>query len=457
MNFNDFNDFNDFSDQILNDFSSVVSPAVFAKKVLQMEVKPFHEEWINFMESNPYTLLLAPRGAGKSTICTVAYSVWKSLMDRQSRILIVSNTFDQSASFGREVKSYLESDNIQERFGDLESIPWSPHELRLQNHAGKESNITTLGVNGSVLGRHFSMILLDDIADEENTSTKGQRDKLLSWFQKTLIPTLNPGGSIHAIGTVFHRDDIYSFLQADPSFKTKVYDAEDYNGNLLWPERLNEEFLKNRKSQMGEVLYNLQYRNKIISDETSIFKEIYFKYYSQLPQDLDYYQAIDLASETGDYFVICTIGKAPDSGFYYIIDIDRGHYSLRQQFEHIIQKAEIYHPIKIAIETNSYQKVVSDDLKRNTALPIKPVSQFKGKITRARQLSVFFENGAILFPKKARWLKNLKEELIYFPRSKHDDVLDAMDMCVRVSQSGGKWNWAKLKETIYTGSYLQKV
>ena len=172
---------------------------------------------------------------------------------------------------------------------------------------------------------------------------------------------------------------------------------------------------------------------------------------------MDYYQAVDLASEGGDYFVICTIGKVPDSGFYYVVDIDRGHYSLRKQFEHIINKAEIYHPIKIAVESNSYQKVVSDDLKRNTALPIKPLPQFKGKTTRGRQLSVHFENGAILFPKKAKWLKILKEELIYFPRSKFDDQVDAIGMAVKISQSGSNYDWTKLKETIFTGNYLQKA
>ena len=447
------------ADDSLNSFLIVSSPILFSKYILQFEVKDFHKEWLNFITNNKYTLLLAPRGSGKSTINTVAFPLWKTIIERKTRVLIVSNTATQAESFGRAIKNYYESDNIERIFGDIKGVPWSPLEMRLQGHGNdKESNITVLGVGGAVLGRHFDLIILDDIADEENMATPLQREKIKIWYRKTLLPSLEPNGELKAVATRFHSDDIYNTFMSDPSFKTKIYDAENYKGKLLWPERLSKEFLAARKSQMGSVLFSMQYKNQIRDEETSIFKEMWFKYYDKLPDDLDFYQGVDLAiSEKGDYFVICTVGKDPKSGFYYLADIFYGHYSLSGQFEHIIGKAENYHPIKIAVESNSYQKVVSDELKRNTALPIRALTQFKDKVTRARQLSVLFENGSILFPRKAQWIRELRSELLGFPRGKHDDFVDSLEMATRISQKKEKWDWVKLKESIYAGSYIKKV
>lgn len=444
---------------ILKEFSILLSPTTFSKEILRLIVKKFHEEWFNFLTQNKYTLLLAPRGSGKSTINSIAYPIWKCIIDPKIRIIIVSNTFEQAKSFGRATKNYFESGKMQQYFGNLAGEPWSPQDLRLKNHGDlKESNITTLGVGGSMLGRHFDIGILDDVCDDENTNTSGQRRKVLEWYQKIFLPAIEPKGEIHVVGTVFHSDDLYHNIADDPSFLKNTYDAEGYQGGLLWPERLSREFLDNRKFQMGSVLYNMQYRNKIITDETSIFKEGWFRFYNKLPDNVDYYQGVDLAiSEKGDFFVITTIAKEPNTGLYYLVDIFKGHYSLSQQFDHIIQKAENYHPIKIAIESNSYQKVVSDELKRNTALPVRAINQFKDKVTRARQLSVLFENGSLLFPRNSKMVEKLTTELLTFPRAKYDDQIDSLELATRISQKGEKWDWTKLKSTIYTGNYLQKV
>ena len=50
---------------------------------------------------------------------------------------------------------------------------------------------------------------LDDVVDDDNSRTEHQRQKLLTWYRKVLLPCLEPNGEIHAIGTRYHPMDLY--------------------------------------------------------------------------------------------------------------------------------------------------------------------------------------------------------------------------------------------------------
>lgn len=250
----------------------ISSPILFSEYILQIEVKDFQQEWLNFITNNKYTLLLAPRGSGKSTINSVVYPIWKTITNRNTRVLIVSNTVTLAKSFGRTIKNYYESENIEKVFGDIIDSPWSPLEMRLQGNENKESNITVLEVGGDVLDRHFDLIILDDIVDIVNVATFLEREKVKQWYKNTLLPSLEPNGELKVVATRYHPDDIYNTIMNDPSFKTKIYKAIDEKGKLLWPERLSKDFLDTIKSQIGSILFSMQYQNNIRDEGTSIFK-----------------------------------------------------------------------------------------------------------------------------------------------------------------------------------------
>jgi phage terminase large subunit-like protein len=41
-----------------------------------------------------------------------------------------------------------------------------------------------------------------------------------------------------------------------------------------------------------------------------------------------------------------------------------------------------------------------------------------------------FENGQVLFPKEAPWLRDLEEELFAFPSGRHDDQVDSISQAL---------------------------
>jgi len=432
-------------------FFKIQSPILFEREVLGVTLQPFHIEWLDFVQKNRFTVILAPRGSGKSTVLTVGYTVWRSLIDRNIRTLVVSNTQRQAEIFLRQIRAYLESTQILDMFGDIRGNIWSTGELDLKGHGiQKEASITALGLNGALIGRHVDMIILDDIVDEENSKTSYQRENVWEWYFKTLLPMLEPNGEIHIIGTRWHEDDFYSQItKAD--YETRIYRAVLPDGKSYWEERFPISLLKEIEKPNPQV-FAMQYQNEIVSVKDAIFKEEYFRYYEFLPPSVTFYQGVDLAaSKKGDYFAIVTIAKDNQTGDIYVVDAWRGHISLSKQIDKIMTKYEKYNPVMVGIESNAYQLALANEIK-STGIPVKTVSQTSDKITRASRLSVYFENGQIYFNKRDTELVN---ELRMFPRASHDDLFDALEIAVSISTK--KSHILDLDKRVWIGSYARRV
>ena len=66
---------------------------VLATRLLGYELRPFHQDLLAHQSvASAHTLQLAPRGYGKSTVLTIARTVFEVLRNPNIRILIASNT-----------------------------------------------------------------------------------------------------------------------------------------------------------------------------------------------------------------------------------------------------------------------------------------------------------------------------------------------------------------------------
>lgn len=179
---------------------------LLATEVLGYDLRPFHRRLLAFQDAvDEACLQLAPRGYGKSTVLTIARIVFEILRNPDIRILIASNTQLQAEVFLREIKSHLaHNDRLVETFGRFQDeSKWDLREILVKprKSTAKESTVTCVGVGGPVASRHYDLILADDIVDEENARTEGQRDKVRTWYYKTLLPCLEPDGRLFMVGT----------------------------------------------------------------------------------------------------------------------------------------------------------------------------------------------------------------------------------------------------------------
>lgn len=381
---------------------------LLATEVLGLSLQPFHRRILTFCQ-HLYThrtegLLLAPRGFGKSSLATVCFALWLILRDRNIRILIASSSAGKAESFTREVKNHLQTNpQLLELFGNvIDEACWRQSEISLKGRTrqGKEATLTARGWSGAVVGLHFDVHLIDDLVNEDNARTKGQRDKLKDWVYTSLEPTLEPHGCRLVTGTRYHPNDFYGHtlrvLASMPFANTNPLDKGDpcswhpcasrplgvhketgapasvnalsqnvqankavqrlqalqADGTSLWPDKFSAEWLKRKRERMGLIRFNAQYQNDCELMHGKVFRQADVRHYNRTdvdPAQLTVVQGVDVAvgqSDHHDYFALVTKGYDA-AGIGYTLDVVRGRYTFQQQMIIILYKSG-HAPSKIA-------------------------------------------------------------------------------------------------------------
>lgn len=204
------------------------------------------------------------------------------------------------------------------------------------------------------------------------------------------------------------------------------------DGELFFPERLNEEFLEDKRRSLGSYIYANQYLNEIIPAELQTFKKEWFKYFEVLPRKLTTFIFIDPALSEADSsdntgVVVVSIDEKKD---WFVRYASRHRLSPTKLISFVFEIAKEYDPQGIGIEEVAYQKVLLYNLdeemrRRNIVLPVKGIKPPTDKTKQMRILSLVprFEWNHIFL---SSGLTDLELELLQFPRGSHDDVIDAL-------------------------------
>ncbi len=434
---------------------------ILASAVLRYEVKPFHLAMIRWQFAHRDNLQMVFRGAGKSTICTITKSIHLLIKDPNLRICIASKTSTAAEAFLREIKSHLEdNDLLKELFGvfyDPRKVSkWDAGEIEVlpRTSGAKEASITCIGVGGMAIGKHYDIIIPDDLVDEDNSRTKLQREKVKTWNYKVLDPTLEPPsvdvehrGEVHRQGTRYHYDDIYGHWQANELKEhTQIIPALNEHGQSPWPEKYPPEWFATKRKRSGIIIFNSQYQC-----DTEAMKGEIFQYDDcniipddHIPDSLRVFMGVDLAiseESKNDKFAIVVVGVDIDSK-YYVLDYYENQLRFGEQTDKILYYYKIWDPIRCAIEINAYQDAQYQNLRDNELLlekhdlvgkdlRLKGIHTDKDKITRAWKLSSLFEDNRMHFKQNQQLLI---EHLVLFPNQKLKDLFDALDLAVKASR-----------------------
>lgn len=428
---------------------------ILAAVVLGYEVQPFHLKLLQYQFEHPDNLMLVFRGAGKSTLCTVAKVIHLLLKDPNLRILIASKTAQNAEGFLKEIKNHFEgNERLAEIFGPYydarKCTKWDNREIEVlpRTSPSKEASVTCVGVEGTIVSKHYDIIIADDLVDEENSRTQYMREKSKTWYYKTLMPTLEPPdpevphrGEYHRLGTRYHWDDLYGHLIANElADHHLIIPALDESGRSPWPKKYPVEWFGERRKRAGLIIFNAQYQCDTEAMKGEIFQ---YDHCQQVSADkwpaidgLRVYMGVDLAiaeSEAADKFAMVVIGMVPDRSGYFVLDYYESQLRFNAQTKKILEYYKRWDPIRCVIETNQYQLAQYQNLKdTNPDVRLKRVNQDKDKITRAWKLSAPFEDGKMFFRKSQQDL--LIEHLVLFPNHKYKDLFDAFDLAMRGSR-----------------------
>lgn len=416
---------------------------ILAEEILGYTLEDHHSQILDSQQTpiDGKQMTLAFRGAGKSTVGTIARIIFEIIKNPNIRILLASNTQIQAEVFLREIKNHFAAnDKLRDIFGDFVGSKWDAREIivrgRVKTH--KESTVTCIGVGGPTASRHYDLIIGDDLADEENSRTELQRERLWTWYMKSLIPTLLAHGRLFILGTRWHPQDLYGQLLKLMSIqKLCIIPAIREDGTSAWPNEWPIDKLLKLKSEMGLVIFETQYQMNTAAMEGKIFSYDSFFWYENLPAELIKIGGVDLAisqKETADYFAMVILGIEVKTGRKYVIKFHRSRKKYTEQTAYISQQIVGQGLIKCGIEANAYQAAqvteVADVVGKGKVLP---VFTLKDKTTRAMKLAAKCENEEILFHKDHMLLI---EELLSMPDGEHDDLFDALDIAVRTATEG---------------------
>jgi predicted phage terminase large subunit-like protein len=407
--------------------------------LLGYDVATVHEVMTSSIHA-PRSLVLAPRGFGKSTMLSIVRCIFEIVRNPDIRILLVSNTQRQAEAFIREVRGHFEQNVIFRKvFGNFAGSKWTDRELiaRGRRRIAKEPTIYSTGIDGALVSRHFDLVICDDIVSQNSSRTESRREKLKIWFFKVLLPCLEPDAKIAVIGTRYHYLDLYGYLMESGFVQSAtVIRALNPKGESSWPEKFSAQQLKQLRRDAGTVIFNAQYQNDTKLMKGAVFKEEWLRFYDEAPVSLRIYQGVDLsiARHTGsDYFAVVTIGLDEWRNIY-VLDCYSARLSFRQQTAAIVERYRLFDPIKVAIESNAYQAAQVECVQELGAIRTKAVFTARDKLSRAWKLSAYFEDGRMWF---GRNMHDLIEQLLAFPEGEHDDLFDALELAVSISFSIG--------------------
>lgn len=412
---------------------------LLSEHVLGLKCQPFHKAMQRFALRNQHSLQLVFRGAGKTTMVTVALAVYYIIKNRDVRILIVSKSHSFAKKILKEIKGHLESNELLiELFGAFKGDTWDRSAIQASGRTKpmKEPTITTVGLEGQVVGGHYDVALIDDLVDESNARTAYMREQTEIFVGKSLTPTLEPHSRLHYLGTKYHYDDQYSQIKNDgtPTQIIRATEHGDGEGRSPWPEKYPASFFAALRKKLGKIVFASQY-----DCDTEAMKGEIFEYewlidcnLDDIPKDARRYMGVDLAiseKSSSDMFAVVLI--AVHERIVYVIRSYAGHLKFSAQVDMLIEWNELYDPIQIGIEVNAYQDALRQELEeRDRSITANRINTKLDKRTRAIKLAPKCEREEVRF---CTGNNKLRDHLVAFPGGRYKDLFDALDFAIRTA------------------------
>lgn len=376
---------------------------------------------------------------------------------------------------------------------------WDSRNNCWSNELDDRAKVLARMANNPLRGLRFGfrrpdLVIADDLENDELVDTSAQREKLAQWWDSAVEPMIEPPpvGQIILVGTVLHYGSLLNQMLNRPDiYVTKRYQAittkEDENGIKqqvpLWPERFSLERLAQLKAK-NVLAFQKEYMNDPRDDTTRTFRSSWIQWYDA--RDLSYksqarrwyfkgkplvfYTGVDWSvgkDDQSDYFALVMIGRTPDNEIV-VFDMCAERLDVANQVNKVVQQNQSYQIQMNGIEGNGFQHMLIQQVLRKSLIPIREIHHVsrKKKQIRIEGMAPFFEQSKIYLrkcteseisrdeltqePNSAEGFNydetrmavvhpefwKLYEQLMTYPRSEYDDILDALEMSIETARTG---------------------
>ncbi|MGB5105570.1 MAG: hypothetical protein WBP42_02540 [Candidatus Zixiibacteriota bacterium] len=441
--------------------------------------------------------IVGPPDSGKTEVIARLVPLRTITFNRNIRICYISSTGDLSEASGSVLRQDLENERIVEDFGPFRTSKyWSDRRFQVRRDLNaKERTFEAYGMDSKrFYGKHYDLILLDDIQNDLNVRSDKTRKFHVHMFQNAIRTRLVPGGRLLILANKQHPKDIYTHIGSladyhmiiskalidDPGpehykivelprheinefgdrSKWRVDVDPKFPGKALTEERYPVKRLIALRREIGTVAFNLKYQQEASDDVSALISRddlkaccdetISYGVYDR-SKFIGIISGCDPALVTDkkraekndtDFFVNMTWGIA-ENEHRYVLDIfrDRGM-SPKTVKSTIVNQSRLHRPNRMFFEENAFGEIYSWHIKEETGVPIKKHYTGGNKhdpFAGYPSLSVLCENRQIHFPYKTDHDKeitdNLIEELHDPTACDHDDQLSA----AWITERGVQW------------------
>ncbi len=207
----------------------------------------------------------------KSSVITFAGSIQEIIDDPEITIGLFSNTKDISRPFVNQIKEELERNSLLKatypdvfwEFPKRQAPIWSHDAITVKRKGNpKEATLEAHGlIQGMPTGRHFRLMIFDDVITQKNVTTPDQIKKATEAFELADNLGQAEGSRKWIIGTRYHFGDTYGEMMEHQVATPRIYPATE-NGKpdgkpvLLSPEAWAKKKRAQRSTLAAQMLQN---------------------------------------------------------------------------------------------------------------------------------------------------------------------------------------------------------
>lgn len=454
---------------------------VFFPDRFKLPFSPSHDKAFELLDSDEKLIAISAwRGFGKSSIVQLGLPA-KGLLFREHQFIIPASctaTLAETHSENLKRELLYNPRVSQLGFKGLKSDVWAK-DCWITNTPidGKVGTmVMPRGYGQQVRGLLFqntrpSLIVLDDLEDRETVMSEEQRAKKLEWVYTDVMGAIDKSSNdwrIIYIGTILHQDSLLSRLLDNPSWSSINLELcdDDYNSN--WPEQISSEGIKSllswhRNEGLLDLFY-MEYRGQCVAKEDAPFRQEDFCYFE--PKDLknkfiEYVVLVDPGKSTGGRAcdsAIMGLGISALENRVYIVDGERGVWHPDETQDRSFRMCARLGARVLGVEkTGSGEWItwpyMNEIRRQGLNLEFIALSARKGP-------SQYVPKGSADFGKDSRIGHALvgmyrrhqiyhdrlhpitpvvEEQLLYFPRSKKKDVIDALAYVAGIMDAGERY------------------
>lgn len=329
------------------------------------KLRKLHSEWVHHVwHPTESRCLQAHRGSYKSTGIVEVGVIWWLLFHPDDRIAICRKTKTDAVQAISVFRNAMRLPEIRELFkiahgsypeftvDQADHVAWS-----FKSTMTREGNIDGYGVDSVLTGKHYDIIICDDIVGREDRYSMAARETTKRFLEELRTNIVDPGKPVHHIGTPWHIDDAWGYpkREGDPwkGPKPKIYDC--FQTGILTPEQIKE-----KQDTSTPSLFAANYLLKHQADDSALFANPTMVPWWEYGLDGQIHAHLD-AAFGGDCTSALTIAQRLPTGEIQVFGkVYPGHIS--NHYQDIVKQLSAYRVSRFHMEDNADKGFTMRDL-----------------------------------------------------------------------------------------------